>query len=208
MQEYFTPSQAASILELSAVNLKKYAMLLESNGHNIGRNERGHRVYNGHDIDVIKAMMVLNHTKNLNLDEAASTVTSSDTDISLILNHGKSNDTSNDINNNVTTVTSNVIPLQNNEVTLQILQEYRMFFDQLQQENKELKEQIKQLESKMDERDQHVTQLLNITVKNAIDEQAATQAETLNKLNEQLEELKQKQSEKKKGFFARLISFW
>lgn len=202
MQEYFTPSQAASILELSAVNLKKYAMLLESNGYNIGRNERGHRVYNGHDLDVIKAMMVLNHTKNLNLDEAASTVTSSDTDISLILDNSKSNDT----NNTVTTVTSNVIPIQNEEVTLQILQEYRSFFEQLQAENEEFKEQIKKLESKIDERDQHITQLFNTTI-HAVDESAATQTATLNKLNEQLEELKQKQSEKKKGFFARLFSF-
>lgn len=204
MQEYFTPSQAASILELSAVNLKKYAMLLESNGYNIGRNERGHRVYNGHDLDVIKAMMVLNHTKNLNLDEAASTVTSSDTDISLILDN--SNSKSNDTNNTVTTVTSNVIPIQNEEVTLQILQEYHSFFEQLQAENEEFKEQIKKLESKIDERDQHITQLFNTTI-HAVDESAATQTATLNKLNEQLEELKQKQSEKKKGFFARLFSF-
>ncbi|MEK9198508.1 MULTISPECIES: MerR family transcriptional regulator [Bacillales] len=79
-REEYTPKQAADILESGTETLKKYALLLEHNGHPVHRNARNHRVYNGIDIALIKAMIKLNREKSMPLEDAASKVTSSDVD--------------------------------------------------------------------------------------------------------------------------------
>lgn len=152
-----SPAETSKFLELSAVNLKKYAIMLENNGHNIGRNGRGHRVYNDTDIKLLRAIIVLNRTKNMNLDDAAERVCESDIDIDMILNSGTSNDT----NNSGIALPNNVIPLQSEEVSLQVPIEYRLMMEQLQKQNGDLLEKINSLESKIDARDEFITNIMN-----------------------------------------------
>lgn len=180
-----TPAQASQIIGLSAANLKKYAIMLENNGHNIGRNDRGHRIYNDTDIKLLRAIIVLNRTKNLSLDDSVSKVTSADTDIEVILNNATSTDT----NTSGITLPSNVIPLQ-------IPVEYRSMLEQLQKQNENLLEKINSLESKIDSQDQFMTNIMNevLTKLNAPKEEAATTVNPVEKL------------ENKKGFFAKLFN--
>lgn len=58
--EVYTPSEAANFLKIGTEILKKYALLLEQNGHTIRRNARNHREYIGEDLALIKAMLILN----------------------------------------------------------------------------------------------------------------------------------------------------
>lgn len=179
-----TPSQASEILGLSAVNLKKYAIMLENNGHNIGRNNRGHRTYNDTDIKLMQAIILLNRTKNLSLDDAVEKVTSADTDIEVILNNATSNDT----NNSGIALPSNVIPLQ-------IPVEYRSLLEQLQKQNGDLLEKINLLESKIDARDEFITNIMNevLTKLDAPKEEAATTVAPV------------EIPDNKKGWFSRLF---
>lgn len=80
-----TAKQVADILGFTTTNLKHYASLLEQNGHTLHRNTRNHREYTAHDIKLLRAMQTLNREKSMLLEDAASLVVSSDTDIDAIL---------------------------------------------------------------------------------------------------------------------------
>jgi len=108
-----TPRQASDFLGIGTETLKKYASLLEHNGHFIGRNARQHRYYTGTDIGLLRAMITLNRDKSVTLEDAASIVTSADADIKEILN-----ETGATVTDTVdSTEVSTVIPLQFQEIT-------------------------------------------------------------------------------------------
>ncbi len=102
-EEQQTPAQVAELLGVGTTALKKYALLLEQHGHAVGRNDKNHRYYTGTDIGIIKAMLVLNRSKGVQLERAADIVTSIDTDIEAILGSG---DTETDTHNTELTVTT------------------------------------------------------------------------------------------------------
>ncbi|MEK9200331.1 MULTISPECIES: MerR family transcriptional regulator [Bacillales] len=77
--------QVADMLGFTTTNLKYYASLLEQNGLEIYRNTRNHREYTQQDIKILRAMQYLNREKSMPLEDAASFVMSSDTDIDDIL---------------------------------------------------------------------------------------------------------------------------
>lgn len=83
--ERISAKQVADMLGFTTTNLKHYASLLEQNGLVIYRNTRNHREYTQQDIKILRAMQYLNREKSMSLDEAASFVMSSDTDIDAIL---------------------------------------------------------------------------------------------------------------------------
>ena len=80
-----TAKQTADILGFTTTNLKHYALLLEQNGHTLYRNSRNHREYTEYDVKLLRAMQTLNREKSMLLEDAASLVMSSDTDIDAIL---------------------------------------------------------------------------------------------------------------------------
>lgn len=83
-----TAKEVAEILGFTTTNLKHYAGLLEQNGLELFRNTRNHREYAQQDVKLLRAMQRLNRDKSIPLDEAASFVMSSDTDIDAILAQG------------------------------------------------------------------------------------------------------------------------
>lgn len=101
-EQAMSPKQAAELLNVGANALKKYSLLLEQAGYQVRRNEKNHRIYAPDDVEIIRAMLILNRIKGVHLDEAASKVTSSDADIALILSY---DDTYTDAHNAVSTVT-------------------------------------------------------------------------------------------------------
>ena len=80
-----TAKQTADILGFTTTNLKHYASLLEQNGHAFYRNTRNHREYTENDVKLLRAMQMLNREKPMLLEDTASLVMSSDTDIDAIL---------------------------------------------------------------------------------------------------------------------------
>ncbi len=83
--ERISAKELAEILGFTTTNLKHYASLLEQNGLEIYRNTRNHREYTQQDVKILRTMQYLNREKSMPLDEAASFVMSSDTDIDAIL---------------------------------------------------------------------------------------------------------------------------
>lgn len=106
-EQAMSPKQAADFLNVGANALKKYALMLEHNGYKVSRNEMNHRIYSPADIAIIRAMLILNRIKGVQLDEAASKVTSSDVDIALILSYDEPNPNA---HNAVSTVTESHVP--------------------------------------------------------------------------------------------------
>lgn len=85
MDRRLTAKETAELLGFTTTNLKHYASLLELNGLQLHRNTRNHREYSQRDIDILRAMQILNREKSMPLEDAASFVMSSDTDIDALL---------------------------------------------------------------------------------------------------------------------------
>lgn len=175
MENVLTPKEVTEQLEVTAETLKKYSLLLEKNGMKILRNNRGHRQYSNENIKVIKALIYLNKEKSVSLEDAASMVTSSDFDFTTLDN--------NVTNPDVTTLSSSVIPLQN-EVAATVLNQIQYLQNELKVRNKKDDEFQKIVTDRLEEQ-------RNLIIK---------QEEALEKLNQQLE------TERKKSFWQKLFS--
>lgn len=184
--EVYSPKKAADFLEIGTETLKKYALLLEQNGHTIRRNARNHREYIGTDLALIKAMIILNRDKSVLLEDAASIVTSSDTDIEKII--GEDNE-----RNGMNHATHNTVPTV---ITLQEtawLEFYKSFVEELKglkTENQNLQRLIIEKEEKHTQALHEVSSRLEIQEKliaeqsKAIAEQTATIEDLYRRLDE------------------------
>lgn len=171
-----TPKQVTEKLNLTTETLKKYSLLLEKTGMDMERNKRGHRQYSEENVKMIEALIFLNKEKSVNLDDAASMVTSADFDFSVM---------------NVTdTVTHNaVIPLQSNDMTVQNELAVTVI------------NQLNLLQGELKLRDQRDIEFQQI-VTDRLEEQRSLiikQEEALEKLRQQLE------AENKKSFWQKLF---
>lgn len=181
-----TPRQASDLLGIGTETLKKYASLLEHNGHFIGRNGRQHRYYNGTDIGLLRAMLTLNRDKSVTLEDAASIVTSADTDIKAILNETGATVT----DTGTSTEVSTGIPLHIQEEIYGAFTE-RMF---------ENVAEINTLRLELELRDkEHSDFMQNIATKLDI------QKETIDLLREEVELLRKQAAEKPSSFWSRLF---
>lgn len=177
--QLMSPKQAADFLNVGANALKKYALMLEHNGYNVSRNEMNHRIYSPADVAIIRAMLILNRIKGVQLDEAASKVTASDADIALILSYDDTRPTE---HNAVSTVTESQVPA----VTAQVA------------------EYITELQEEMRARD-----ALHIEFVASIDDRLNEQAKVTAQLLEQNEALLAKvealEKESKRSLWSRLF---
>lgn len=162
MEKVFTPKEVTEQLEVTAETLKKYSLLLEKNGMEVSRNNRGHRQYSDENIKGIKALIYLNKEKSISLEDAASMVTSSDFDFTIM--------DSNVTNPNVTTLSGSVIPIQN-EVDVTVLNQIQYLQNELKVRNEKDDEFQKIVTERLEEQ-------RNLIIK---------QEEALEKLNQQLE---------------------
>jgi len=197
MEEY-TPKQAADFLEIGTETLKKYALLLEQNGHTVHRNARNHRVYNGTDIALIKAMITLNRDKSVTLEHAASIVTSADTDIEEIIGKNGRNGIQNGIHTAVPTVTT----LQDN-AWMEFYNSFLMELKGLKSENEALQLLIVENTEKHVQAFQEVSSRIDNQAK-IIEEQSkaiAEQSATIAELHKRLDEA----ARKKPSLWARLF---
>lgn len=186
MEEY-TPKQAADILEIGTETLKKYALLLEHNGHTVSRNARNHRIYNGTDIALIKAMVKLNKAKSMPLENAASKVTSSDVDLKAILGDELQSDTE---TNNVTHNTVRAVTTLQENAWLDFYNGFITELKGLKEENHALQLLVVENESKHTQALQEISNKLGDQARiieeqsKAISEQSATIAELHKRLDE------------------------
>lgn len=177
MNDYMSPKQVVEQLDISTEALKKYSLLLEKNGMEIDRNKRGHRQYSKENVKNIKALIFLNKEKSVNLDEAASMVTTSDFDFNII---------------NVTSTVTNdeVITLQNNGMTVHNELAVTVI------------NQLQLLKNENDQRDMRTAEFQKI-----ITERLEEQRDLIVSQEEKIEELKQLLlEENKKPFWKKLFS--
>ena len=173
--QLMSPKQASDFLNVTTSALKKYALLLEANGYAVSRNELNYRMYSGQDIAMIRAMLILNRLKSVQLEDAASIVTSSDTDIQQILEMDGAHDGTN----------NDVLPVTQSQIT---------------DVSAHLTGLISSLQSEIQDRDALHTQLLA-----AIDDKLSVQRDINTQLMEQnelllakLEALEHKYEEERK----------
>lgn len=188
-----TPRQTSDILGIGTETLKKYAALLEHNGHSIGRNARQHRYYTGTDIDLLRAMIVLNRDKSVTLEDSASIVTSTDTDIPRILGE-KDNTVAATVQS---TEVSTVIPVQ-------LSKEFNKIFELMQLQHAE----IDSLRMELELRDREHSEFMVDISKKMKDqtEQGKQQLITIEKLRGEIEEIRKQSADKPEpSFWARLF---
>lgn len=187
-----TPRQTSDILGIGTETLKKYAALLEHNGHSIGRNARHHRYYTGTDIGLLRAMIVLNRDKSVTLEDSASIVTSTDTDILAIL--GETDDT---VAATVqSTEVSTVIPVQ-------LSKGFNQIFELMQLQQNE----IEALRLELDVRDKEHSEFMT-DLSNKMKEQTELTKEqmvTIKELRGEIEKIQQVTDKPKPSFWARLF---
>lgn len=70
MQEYSTKT-IADIVGISASRLRYYAQVLEKAGHNISRNDRGHRIFTEMDIPLFQEMKKQFNDTGMNVEQIA-----------------------------------------------------------------------------------------------------------------------------------------
>lgn len=207
MPSYIRGKQLRDLIHLSESNLKRYYELLELHGYSFARNSRGHRIYNEDDIKVFQAIIHLNKEKNMSLDEAASLVCSKDVDMDSILTDSK---TDSQNHQKLPSVTGVSVELPS-EMTVKMLVElhemqllYQTSLEQLHKENAELKQQVIDLEKKITERDQGISQTLE-----KVNQQAILVTTNMDKHYKQLQQEQfeqfQRLKQQKKGFFARIL---
>lgn len=205
MTGYIRGKQLRELIGLSESNLKRYYELLELHGYIFTRNNRGHRIYNSDDVKVFQSIIYLNKEKNMSLDEATSFVCSKGINIDDVFADTK-NDSQNDQKLPSVTGVPSELPVKMLVEIYEMQVAYQSNFEQLQKENKELKKQLARFETKVDERDHFINQILEkidqqvFTIENKMD---LNYRQLQQRQYEQFERLKQKE---KKSFWARLFN--
>lgn len=184
-----TPGQVADFLSVGTTAIKKYATLLEDNGYTIGRNDKNHRVYTGEDVAVIRAMLILNRHKSVPLEDAASIVTSADTDIAKILSYDGTNSGS---HTTELTDTPTHVPESS--------QQMAELMAQLQAHDARYKQFVTGMENSMREQTSTIEGM-----REEMQEHNRQQAETIEALRKEIEALRNAQSDKPTSFWARLF---
>lgn len=182
-----TAKEVATILGFSITNLKHYAGLLEQNGLQLYRNTRNHREYTQTDVNILRAMQHLNRERSMSLEEAASFVMSSDTDINAIL--------APEISRVVATIDANipVVP-QDSDNAERVVAQAMAIIDALRGELHNRDKLMIEFQSTIDEKLAEQTK------------QIAEQSKTIAKLSEQIAEMERKQQEKPEpSFWSRLF---
>ena len=71
----YSPSEVSKLLELNTATLRKYSIMLEKQGYDIGRNSQNHRYYQ--DKDIITLRRVITGSKSgITLDQSIKNVVS------------------------------------------------------------------------------------------------------------------------------------
>jgi len=187
--ERISAKQAAEMLGFTTTNLKHYASLLEQNGLNIYRNSRNHREYTQYDIKILKAMQYLNREKSMSLEDAASKVTESDFDPTILLSQELSQIIAqNDVDVSVVKQeTDNAIKILSEISTIIAVQ--KMMRDELLLRDKEQSEFMS-------------------SIKETLAKQAEVMKEqvaTIEGMSKEIETLRKQQTEKKSSFWRRFF---
>ena len=116
----YSPSDVAKLLNIKPATLRKYSIMLEEHGYNIGRNSQNHRYYQ--DKDIITLRSVMTGTKSgITLEES----------IKNVVNVGEDNTYTNATNNGVQAYESDISELKelvNNQT--EVIKEFSKRLDQ------------------------------------------------------------------------------
>lgn len=164
----YSPAEVAAILNIKQPTLRKYSIMLEERGYKIERNSQNHRYYTDKDIITLRRV-ITGKDSGITLDKV----------IDNVVNLGKDNTYTNDINNVEQPNNSDIQELK--EVVYKQNEVIKEFSERLDQ-------QQEYIENSLKERDRLLMQSMNGLLES---KKQITAAE--------------EKTEKKKGFFSRLF---
>ena len=68
---FHSPEDVAAVLKIKPSTLRKYALLLQTNGYTYQKNSQGHRWYSDTDIAVLRKLITLKDSTDMNLESSA-----------------------------------------------------------------------------------------------------------------------------------------
>lgn len=68
---YHAPEDVAAVLKIKPSTLRKYALLLQNSGYTYQKNSQGHRWYSDTDIAVLRKLITLKDSTDMNLEASA-----------------------------------------------------------------------------------------------------------------------------------------
>lgn len=186
-EKAYTSMEMSDLLDIGKSTLRKWCLALEENGYQFTKNEHDRRLFLDQDIVALKHFKKLIKTGNMPLKNASDVI------ISKFHNEAFSPGTPSVLDKNVEQQRS---PERSSEVIDQLmtkLQEQDEFIKEQREFNRDLMNRLEKYEKTLDQR---------------LQERDDRLMETLNQLQEtkRLKQSQEAESEKKKGFFARLFN--
>ena len=74
MKTFYSPSDVAEQLGIQSSTLRKYADVLEKEGYNFIKNERGHRKYRESDVMIFRKVINLKNDTDMTLENATKQI--------------------------------------------------------------------------------------------------------------------------------------
>lgn len=71
---FHAPEDVAAVLKIKPSTLRKYSLLLESNGYTFQKNSQGHRWFSDTDIAALKKLITLKDSTDMSLEDSAQAV--------------------------------------------------------------------------------------------------------------------------------------
>lgn len=186
---YYTPKEMSEMLSIEPVTLRKYSIALEKAGYIFIRNDSDHRLYTERDVISLQHLKALRERNALNVDNAAMAVTTRFFQVngpSETVTHGEN------------------LPVLADTERYEALESK---VDAQAEQIAQLIELNQRLIERLDERDAHINELVNVVT--AQRELAAARGEEESerdrKLTEVLRMLQEAKEERSKSFIARLF---
>lgn len=171
IQNVYWTREVAELLGVKEGTIRKYARLLEDRGYNFHRNDHDQRGFFDKDVIILRKIQELSKSKSMTLEDAANAIISMHT------------------NNNLTPITPPVTEENKHHITR--YENVMEAFQNLTQENKELKKLLGIISAEMSQQRQLLEE----------------QSQKIEKLHTELKESKQALNapQEKQGFFAKLF---
>lgn len=136
---YYTTAQVTELVDLSDQNVRKYVRLLEDRKYEVAKDEHNRRLFSANDVLILRELITKAKKPGYTLELAADEIVSEVGEIISASGHGVSASTN---DNDIKEMFSHVIER----------------LDAIQDENKDLKDNIRNLVERLEQYDQHNTQ--------------------------------------------------
>ncbi|MBM7608549.1 DNA-binding transcriptional MerR regulator [Lysinibacillus composti] len=213
----YATAAVAQQVGISKQKINYYISVLEKNGYKVKRNARSHREYSDRDIEIIKALILLNKNRGVKLNEAAQLLTSPGFEVETVTNDWQPTETLtprvvdqgkyNELANSMEILVTHVAGIeQQNTQLLELIQAQRKQNELLMEQNETLKNELGNMMSYLIEKANEPVSLSTRQL-DRVEQQNNAIMNTLNRINfrqheQQITEYEEQKKEKEKGLFS------